>query len=114
MKFDSRYQHSAAQLIKLNALFEKAQIGAAESLFLATEATQHGHPKALPLIDTLQNQLQKNEIQAYLSALKSQSEFINSIPQWPMVKANQDALKKLYKLNGYQYIQGTSYPNKLK
>jgi hypothetical protein len=113
VKFESRYQHSAEQLNKLNKLFVQAEISATESLFLATEAIQHGHPKALSFIDNLQRQLQKRELQDYLYSLKLQGEFINSIPALNTVHTNQEALKKLYELNGYKYIEGSKYPDKL-
>ena len=113
MLFESRYQHSSAQLDKLNKLFEQGKISATESLFLATEASQHGHPKALSFIDILQKQLKKKEVQDYLSSLKLQTQFINSIPGWGTVKANQEVLRKLYELNGYNFIKGSTYPDKL-
>ena len=113
MLFESRYQHSSAQLDRLNKLFEIGEISSTESLFLATEATQHGHPKALSYLEILQRQLKKKEVQDYLSSLKLQTQFINSIPGWRTVKANQDVLKKLYKLNGYNFIKGSTYPDKL-
>jgi hypothetical protein len=113
MLFESRYQHSPAQLDKINKLFEKGEISATESLFLATEATQHGHPKALNFIEILQMHLKKKEVQDYLSSLKLQSQFINSIPGWVTVKTNQEVLKKLYELNGYNFIKGSTYPHKL-
>jgi hypothetical protein len=113
MLFDSRYQHSVVQLNKLNALFKQGETSATESLFLATEATQHGHPKALSLIDILLKKIKKKEVQDYLSSLKLQSQFINSIPAWGTVKANQEVLKKLYELNGYNFMKGSTYPSKL-
>ncbi|APB98208.1 alpha/beta fold hydrolase [Polynucleobacter asymbioticus] len=113
MNFESRYQHSSKQLNKLKELREKKEISVSESLFLATEAIQHGQPYALSLIDCLLSQFHKKEIQDFLFSLKLQCEFIESIQHWPMVKANPNTLKKLYELNGYQFIKGSKHPSKL-